>query len=1447
MRVFLCGEEPVGNELQPLVGLDDGKTYVADGGRAVELAGRGDDATVAGQPLGAIPLVAIGYTHPQIEAAIRAINAQPDDFERFGQQRETPAVCRSLNFDVGVVVVRHGTSELNRSGDHEPSVLTNLGEVGHEFSVSGVEPTPHTSHVRALRQRVHSKYPGGTCLEDGAGTVDPRELGVALIGQDDHIIGSTPRRCGDQVVERAARVGWRVDPKTDRSSGVGGIDGCEVESSAGQQRNRNRPGVAQQRTHFVGRIGNGRIEDRVAIRTAQAQPLWGRRHELLGADAGCDFLVRVDTHSESSSEPSGDRAAIARRAERRRISALGIRRCQRTYDLGRRRIARRPDRQIDGATRKFGRQTTRLAETIMRIRRRDKSVRGQGSDATGAPKKPSIASYAALGEHPGNHLGPTIWLSVTVTFRSRLNDTVGRLRNVGATTCAAGAGNRTTRPSNGEHRHGMGVAWPPRTAVENRRATASNSRLAIAFPRLLPGRSGPVPFARGGASSIVHEAPRRVLARPRRCLVCAMRSASHSKRLPNGSYQQSSATATNGAEMRRNQRSGPTCPRHRVRVTISTAPRCRLRSRGIPMTEGNGSMSNATDFDVVVVGAGFSGLYLLYRLRKAGFTARVMETADDVGGTWYWNRYPGARCDIPTTDYSYTFDPDLEKEWTWSEKYATQPEILRYLQHVTAKHDLRRDISFSTRIASAVWDEPASLWRLTTGEGKAVTCRYYVMATGCLSLPKDLDIAGADQFKGKVYFTSRWPHEGVDFTGQRVGVIGTGSSGIQSIPIIASQASALTVFQRTPNFSIPANNGAPSAERLAHLQADRAAYRHEAKYSVAGVTMPVTEISGVAAPEDVRRARFEAAWQSGELLEMGGVFNDILVNKESNDIVAEMIREKIRATVKDPETAEALCPKDFPVATKRLCLDTNYFQTYNLPHVRLVDLRKNPIKTVTATGLDTPTESFEFDAIVYATGFDAMTGAIVAVDITGRDGVTLKQKWADGPTTYLGLTTVGFPNFFAVTGPGSPSVLSNMTVSIEQHVDWVADTLEHLRAKGFETIEPTPTAEAGWVQHVNDCGDITLFPSANSWYMGANVPGKPRVFLPYVGGVGVYRQTCEKVVEQGYLGFALEGPAGKQLNDGVINRLQPDVAMVLELMAGMGLPPLESMSVEDARAFMAASSSVRPPGPEVGEIIDGMLPGAAGELEYRLYRPATPGPHPIVAYFHGGGWVLGSQDSDDPLCRDLCVRSNAIFVSVNYRHAPEARFPAAVDDGYAATKWIADHASELGGIPGQLVVAGWSAGGNVAAVAAQMARDLGGPTIVGQLLLTPVTDCDFGRGSFTENGDGYVLTQPLMKWFWDHYADAADRTDPRASPLRAKDLSALAPAVIITAEFDPLRDEGDAYAEALAQAGVRVQHIPARGHTHTTVAMVDVVISGAPVRDEMGRALRSLFGASVPA
>jgi cation diffusion facilitator CzcD-associated flavoprotein CzcO/acetyl esterase/lipase len=862
------------------------------------------------------------------------------------------------------------------------------------------------------------------------------------------------------------------------------------------------------------------------------------------------------------------------------------------------------------------------------------------------------------------------------------------------------------------------------------------------------------------------------------------------------------------------------------------------------------SSSNATNggttqqVDVAVVGAGFAGLYLLHRLRKAGFTTVVLEEAGDVGGTWYWNRYPGARCDIQTIDYSYTFDPELESAWKWSEKYATQPEILRYLGFVTDRYDLRRHIRFRTRITTATWDQAAERWLLTTDNGAAVSSRYYIMATGCLSAPKPPEIDGVKDFKGEVYYTGRWPHEEVKLAGKRVAVIGTGSSGIQAIPMIAERAAHLTVFQRTPNFALPAHNGPAPADRIGLLEGDRAGYREQARWSLTGVPWPQQTAVSWQLSDAERRERFEQAWAAGDLVYiLTQLWADQGVDVDGNALVGDLIREKIRATVRDPETAAALSPYDHPFGAKRPCLDTNYYATYNRPNVTLVNLRQEPIKSITASGITTGERTFDVDVIVFATGFDAMTGAIMAVHpITGRGGKSLSEVWANGPQTYLGLTVAGFPNLFMITGPGSPSVLSNMAVSIEQHVDWTVDRLIAMREAGFTAIEATETAQAGWAQHMADCATLTLHRLANTWYTGANVPGKAQGVMPYTGGVGPYRSICNDVVSRGMLGFKLTGPnVAEQCNDGEIVRLQPDVRLVLGMLAEMNLPPIESLGAQGARDFLNEFNKGRPAGRPVGEVIDGTLQGTDGLLPYRLYRPATPGPHPIVVYFHGGGWVLGDQESDEPFCRDLCRRTGMIFVSVGYRHAPEHRFPTAAEDGYAATRWIAEHAADLGGGPGPVMVAGWSAGANIAAVTCQLARDRGGPDIAGQLLVCPVTDCTFDRPSYNDNATGYFLTRSLMYWFWDLYCSPADRTDPRVSPLRGKP-EGLPQAFVATCEFDPLRDEGIAYAEALAAAGVPVEQLNARGHFHSSLTMVDVVITGVSGRVRMAEALRRFAG-----
>ena len=536
---------------------------------------------------------------------------------------------------------------------------------------------------------------------------------------------------------------------------------------------------------------------------------------------------------------------------------------------------------------------------------------------------------------------------------------------------------------------------------------------------------------------------------------------------------------------------------------------------------GSNNAADTAVLDVVIVGGGFAGLYMLFRAREIGLTARLFERGADVGGVWYWNRYPGARCDVESMQYSYSFDPTLQQEWRWSERFASQPEILKYAKHVADRFDLRRDIAFDTSVTSAHYDAENARWDVGTDRGECVSARFCVMATGCLSATRLPDIAGLDSFRGKTYHTGAWPHEGVDFSGQRVGVIGTGSSGIQCIPVIAQQAERLVVFQRTPNFSIPSRN-APMAlhyERWwkEHYPELRRQAREE---STSGTVYEKSTRRAHETSADDRQHEFERRWHRGGVNFMHS-FNDLMVDERSNDTAADFVRAKIRATVTDPAVAELLCPKDHPIGSKRICVDTDYHQTFNRDNVELVDLRKSPIERLTETGLQTRDAHFELDSLVFATGYDAMTGALSRIDIRGRGGHGLAAKWEGGPKTYLGLMTAGFPNLFTVTGPGSPSVLAQMIFAIEQHVDWIVGCLKSMRERGVETIEAEAAAEDAWVAHVNEVADGTLFPRANSWYVGANIPGKARVFMPYAGGVVSYRQKIEAVAANGYEGFRL--------------------------------------------------------------------------------------------------------------------------------------------------------------------------------------------------------------------------------------------------------------------------------------------------------------------------------------
>jgi cyclohexanone monooxygenase len=523
-------------------------------------------------------------------------------------------------------------------------------------------------------------------------------------------------------------------------------------------------------------------------------------------------------------------------------------------------------------------------------------------------------------------------------------------------------------------------------------------------------------------------------------------------------------------------------------------------------------------YDAVVVGGGFAGLYMLHKLRGLGFSARVFEAGDGVGGTWFWNRYPGARVDIQSLEYSYQFDEDLQQQWEWSERYAPQAELLDYANHVADRFNLRPDIQLNTRVTSAVFDEAAGRWTVKTDKGDVVSAANVIMATGCLSSTNTPAFEGLDSFKGRTFHTGRWPKAPVDFTGRRVGIIGTGSSAIQSIPIIAAQAEHLTVFQRTPNYSVPAHNGPIPEAVVRDVKSRYAEYRAANNNTALGADWGYREDTAMEHTPEEREAEYESRWARGGL-SFYGSYADILTDPQANFTAAEFIRGKIRQIVKDPKVAELLCPTT-ALGCKRICVDTGYYATYNRPNVTLVDVRAAPIEAITPTGLRTADASYEFDDLIFATGFDAMTGALTRMDIRGVGGISLKDAWSEGPKTYLGLQVAGFPNMFIIAGPGSPSVLTNMLPSIEQHVNWIGQTLDDMRRKGISRIEATPQAQEAWVAHVNETAAPTILPTCNSWYLGANIPGKPRVFMPYLG-FAPYVEKCNDVVAKGYEGFAL--------------------------------------------------------------------------------------------------------------------------------------------------------------------------------------------------------------------------------------------------------------------------------------------------------------------------------------
>jgi cation diffusion facilitator CzcD-associated flavoprotein CzcO len=525
--------------------------------------------------------------------------------------------------------------------------------------------------------------------------------------------------------------------------------------------------------------------------------------------------------------------------------------------------------------------------------------------------------------------------------------------------------------------------------------------------------------------------------------------------------------------------------------------------------------------DVVIVGGGFGGMYAVYKFRQMGLKIAAYEAGGDLGGVWYWNRYPGARVDLPSIDYSFAFSPEIEQEWTWSEQFAAQPELLRYIDFVSTKLDLRKHFQFNTRVTSATWDEASKVWVVKTDHGDTVEATYCIMATGPLSIPKDPGIPGAERFKGQTFLAAKWPHERVDFAGKRVGVIGTGSTGIQIVQEVGPQAGELFVFQRTPSFTMPMRNQKLEPDYIAEVRRNYAGIREIARNSAVGGVRPQSTRAFFSVTPSQRQSLLEDAWKQGGLA-MLGTFVDLMTNAEANEHVAEFVRGKIDEVVKDPVTAEKLKPKGYPIFARRPCLDTSYYETFNLPNVHLVDCLTDPIEEITASGVRTKSGEIELDILIFATGYDGLTGAMLACDIVGREGRTVTDKWKNGPRSYLGLMMEGFPNLFMTTGPNGPAALANIIRISENDVDWIATLMVHMSKSGLSSVEPTRQAEDLWMENVQKLAERSLITKAKTWWVGANVEGKPQGLTLYTGGFQKYREHCAAAIETGYRDFVFE-------------------------------------------------------------------------------------------------------------------------------------------------------------------------------------------------------------------------------------------------------------------------------------------------------------------------------------
>jgi cation diffusion facilitator CzcD-associated flavoprotein CzcO/acetyl esterase/lipase len=840
--------------------------------------------------------------------------------------------------------------------------------------------------------------------------------------------------------------------------------------------------------------------------------------------------------------------------------------------------------------------------------------------------------------------------------------------------------------------------------------------------------------------------------------------------------------------------------------------------------------------DAVIVGAGFAGLYATHRLRNVqGLSLQCFEAASGPGGVWYWNRYPGARCDFESIHYSYTFDEGLQREWRWTERYAAQPEILAYLEHVADRFDLRRSYRFNTRITSVAWDDDNAHWIVGADDGTVITARFFINAAGAFSVSKRNDFPGQDDFRGTVLHTSRWPAEGVDLAGKRVAVIGTGSTGIQVIQTIAGQVAELTVFQRTANFACPLGNRPLTDEEFGQAVAEYPRLREESRTCLAGAPYPRAVRPALTDAPEERSKVYDQYYNGGGFRMLASTYFDLIFNPAANETAAEYIRERIRERVQDPAVAELLCPTDHPYGTKRATFETNYYETFNLPHVRLIDARTTPIARITENGIATTAGQYEFDVIVLATGFDVGGAGLTQMGVAGRGGRKLTDHWGHGQRAYLGMATHGFPNLFHINGPQSAAALFNNPIAIEDSVDFVGNIITYLDTHGHTTTEATGAAEDRYNELVREVADVTLFPKATTWYMGDNIPGKPRTPLSLFTGAPMYRAICAEVEATGYAGFSFDAD-----DRPLPNTIKLDGAAVFFLagMMNMGAKPLEECSLEETRAAMESFKLMQLPVPPDVTITDTTYPIQGGERTARLYRPAVEGPLPVVVFIHGGGWIGGSLDSFDEPCATLAKRAGALVVSPDYRLAPEHPFPAAVDDTLAVLRWAAEHIAEHGGDPERIAVGGESAGANLAAVAALRARDEGGPRLRAQVLVTPPTDPIADTESRKTFARGPIITTELgAKMTALYLGDPANATSTWAAPARAQDLSGLPPALVITMEVDPLRDEAEDYARALTEAGVPTVCRRFDGLFHTAFSLSAAI----PRATEIQEAIRAFL------